>query len=461
MKIFGRSFSWKRMIDRMTGGQMALLGFGSIAVFGMLLLMLPAANVHGYWTNPVDALFTSVSALCVTGLIVLPTGTYWTLFGQIVIIMLIEVGGLGFMTFMTLFFVATGRRITIHNRLLIQSSVNSDHIQGIVKFVKYIILYALIIEAVGGLLLTIVFAPIVGLGKGLYYGFWHSISMYCNAGFDLMASEGMSSFTSFVNNPLLNFTVCALIVIGGLGFAVYIDLLDYGRQRRLNFNTKVVLLVTGILLVGGGLLFYFFERNNPATMGELPWYGKFLASMFQSVTPRTAGANTIDQAAMTPASLLLTDILMFIGASPGSTGGGIKTTTIAVILLTLWSVLMGRKHVNCRNREIQMEVVRRAMSIFMIGIGVVIVTFFIMLLNEPGVRSDFIIFEIFSAYDTVGLSCGITAALHVPSKLALIFCMFVGRVGPLTIAYVLTNTERRMLRNQGNYVLPPANIIIG
>lgn len=472
-----RAFSFSGFWRQMTPGQIVLAGFLLIDLIGMFLLMLPISNVHHWWTYWEDALFTSTSAVCVTGLVVLDTGTYWSLFGQIVIITLIQIGGLGFMTMMTIFFLALGKRITFHDRLLLQSSVNSDKVQGIIQFIKYILTYAFSIELIGSILLATVFVPVYGWGKGIYFGVWHAISMYCNAGFDLIG--GFQSFTGYVENWTLNLTVCALIAIGGLGFAVYVDLLDYfkskmstrkigtkknerhGAVHALSIHSKIVLVTTGILIVGGTLLFWLLERNNPETMGNLSAGGQFLASLFQSITPRTAGANTIDQAAMVPASRTLTDILMFIGGSPGSTAGGIKTTCIAVIIMTVWSVLMGKKRANCFHREIPSMTIRRAMCVFTIGMGVVILTYFILLVNQPADNPNFLLFEVFSAFDTVGLTCGVTTGLNGISKFAIICAMFIGRVGPLTIASVLTSTEKRERKNEGQFKLPDGNILIG
>lgn len=449
------------LIKKLDGGQLTLLGFAIIALIGMGLLILPISNNFGIWTNPIDALFTSISAVCVTGLIVFPTGTYWNLFGQTVILFLIQIGGLGFMTFMTMFYIAVGRRITIHDRLLIQSAINSDHITGIIKFIKQILYYALVVEAVGALFLSFVFIPQYGYIRGIYFSIWHSISMYCNAGFDLMASVGQNSFTAYVNNIWICPVICALIIIGGLGFSVYIDILDYPVRRKFSLHSKAVFIMTGLLLAAGTVLFLLFEFNNPETLGNLPWYGKINAAFFQATTPRTAGANTIDQAALTNPSLMLTDVLMFIGASPGSTGGGIKTTTVFILLITVWSVLMGKKRVNVMRREITVPNIRRALAIFTIGILVILVLFFVLMVAEPEMDVRYLLYELLSAYNTVGLSCGITADLSYISKIAIIICMFVGRVGPLTIAYVVTNTEKRLRDNQGHYKLPPGNILIG
>ncbi len=463
-----RKFLAKFNLKKISGGQMIVFGFLLIVFTGALILTLPICSQNRVWTPFIDALFTSTSAVCVTGLIVVPTGTYWSLLGQIVIMLLIQIGGLGFMTYMTLLFVATGRRITIHDRLLIQSSINSDHITGIVRFVRRIAWYVFVIECVGAFCLWIVFGPQYGIGLGLYYGIFHSISMYCNAGFDLMAAQGQSSFMSYVNNTWVTLVLSLLIIIGGLGFSVYINLQDYfldkykrNKRPHLVVHTKAVLITTGILLLGGTILFLLFEFNNPDTLGNLPWYGKLNAAFFQATTPRTAGANTIDQAKLTQPSLFLTDVLMFIGASPGSTGGGLKTTTIFVLFMTVWSVLSGDREVNVMKRRIPFETIKRAMVIFFIAIIYLTFSFFLLMLFEPDLTPESLLFELLSAYNTVGLSTGITSLLCNWSKIVLIASMFIGRVGLLTIVYLLSDTERKSRMNKGNYKLPKTSILLG
>lgn len=471
-----RRFSWSKLTRRFTPGQIVLMGFLMICVGGGLLLTLPCMNAKGVWTPFIDALFTATSATCVTGLVVLDTGTYWNLLGQIVVILLIQVGGLGFMSMMSIFFLAFRRRVTIHERQIIQSAVNADRLSGIMGFVKKILVYAFSIEAIGGLLLCFVFVPQFGWSRGIYYGLWHSISMYCNAGFDLMG--GFNSFVQYVENPVLNITVCLLIVIGGIGFAVYGDIETYIRQKikfrkvryseeephrihTFSMNTKLVLITTAILVFGGAFLFFMFEKDNPGTMRDLTPAGKIYASFFQAITPRTAGANTIDQAHLTQPSLLLTDILMLIGGSPGSTAGGIKTTCIAVMFITLWSILMGKRRVNCMGREIPTMTIRQALCVFVIAICVVIFTVFILLFQQPGMSADSIFFEVFSAFDTVGLTTGITRGLTGISKFALILDMYIGRVGPMTIAAVITSQEKREREEKGQFKLPDGTILIG
>lgn len=439
--------------------EILMFGFALVIFIGSLLLSLPIASVSGHSPGYINCLFTATSSVCVTGLIVVDTGTYWTLFGQIVIILLIQIGGLGFMSLMTIIFVLAGKRITIRNRLLLQSSVNSERVQGVVKFTKYIVASSLIIELIGGLLLSIVFIPDYGVGKGLYFGIWHSISSFCNAGFDLIGN--FNSFTGYVNNPLLSLTVGGLIVVGGLGFAVTSELVNYRHSGRLSLHTKLVLISTTVLVVGGAVMIYILEYNNPETLKNLPWYGKILASIFQSITPRTAGSNTISQVGLTSAGKNITMLLMFIGGSPGSTAGGVKTTTFAVMFLMLFSGLTGKRDVACFKRSIPRDTLRQAACVFFIGGLIVYIVFMILSIAEPGKPAQDLLFEVFSAYSTVGLTCNITPTLSNVSRVAIILTMFTGRVGPLTIAYVITRKERKERENKGFYKLPEGNVLIG
>lgn len=444
---------------RKSPAEILMLGFASVILIGALLLNLPISSASGESPGFLNCLFTATSSVCVTGLVVVDTGTYWSIFGQIVIMLLIQIGGLGFMSLMTIIFVIAGRKITIKDRLLLQSSVNSDRVEGIVKFTKYIVGSSFLIEGIGAILLAMVFVPDYGLMKGIYFGIWHSISSFCNGGFDLIG--GYQSFVPYVNNGLLNFTVCALIVIGGLGFTVTSEIWNYRHRRRFSLHTKMVLATTGILIFGGALLFFAFEHNNPQTMGELPWYGKIYASIYQAITPRTAGSNTISQSGLTSPSALLTMALMFIGGSPGSTAGGIKTTALALSAVALYSVLMGKKEVTCFRRTIPGETLKRALCIFFIGVFLVFVLLMLLMLFEPGVSFEDLMFEVFSAYGTVGLTRDLTPNLHNASKIVLMIGMFIGRVGPMTIAYVLSRTERRERENKGEFHLPKGNVMIG
>lgn len=448
-----------RFISQRSPTEILIFGFAFFILFGAFLLMLPISSRSGEATGFINALFTSTSSVCVTGLVVVDTGTYWSVFGQTVMCVLVEIGGLGFMSFATMFFVLAGKRITIKDRILIQSSVNMDSLSGIVKFAKYIFFSSFIIQAIGALLLAIVFVPEFGWVTGIGYSVFHSVTSFCNAGFDLMGNY--SSFTRYVDNYIVNIVICGLIVLGGLGFAVTSDLIYVRKFRKMSMHSKVVLVITGIMLIGGLIFFFIFEFNNPATMGNLSLHGKFLASMFQSVTPRTAGSNTVDISSLTTPSIFLTMILMFIGASPGSTGGGVKTTTMGIIVLTVASVLVGKKDVVAFKRTIVGPVIRRAISILFIASGLVIFMIFVLLCTEPGVSFERIVFEVLSAFGTVGLSMGVTPGLSMGGKLAISLTMFIGRLGPLTIAYAISQNEKRSRENIGNFKLPEGNIMIG
>ena len=448
-----------RFISQRSPTEILIFGFAFFILFGAFLLMLPISSRSGEATSFVNALFTATSSVCVTGLVVVDTGTYWSVFGQTVMCVLVEVGGLGFMSFATMFFVLAGKRITIKDRILIQSSINMDSLSGIVKFAKYIFFSSFIIQAIGAALLAIVFIPEFGLVTGIGYSVFHSVTSFCNAGFDLMGNY--SSFTRYVDNYIVNIVVCGLIVLGGLGFAVTSDLIYVRKFKKMSMHSKVVLVITGILLLGGFIFFFIFEYNNPATMGNLSMHGKFLASMFQSVTPRTAGSNTVDISSLTTPSIFLTMILMFIGASPGSTGGGVKTTTMGIIVMTVASVLVGKKDVVAFKRTIVGPVIRRAISILFIASGLVIFMIFVLLCTEPGVAFERIVFEVLSAFGTVGLSMGVTPGLSIGGKLAISLTMFIGRLGPLTIAYAISQNEKRSRENIGNFKLPEGNIMIG
>nr|WP_279233334.1 TrkH family potassium uptake protein [Acetobacterium tundrae] len=451
--------SFKYFLGHRSPTEILICGFALLILCGTCLLMLPISSRSGEGTAFINALFTATSSVCVTGLVVVDTGTYWSVFGQTVMCVLVEIGGLGFMSFATMFFVLAGKRITIKDRILIQSSVNMDSLSGIVKFVKYIFFSSIIIQTVGALLLALVFVPDFGLATGIGYSVFHSVTSFCNAGFDLMGN--FKSFTGYADNYLLNIVICSLIVLGGLGFAVTSDLIYVRKFKKMSMHSKVVLISTGFLLVFGFIFFIIFEFNNPKTMGNLSLHGKFLASFFQSVTPRTAGSNTIDIAGLTEPSIFLTILLMFIGASPGSTGGGVKTTTVAVLLMTVGSVLKGKKDVVVFKRTILGPVIRRSLSVLVIAVGLVFFMIFVLLCTEPGAPFDAVVFEVMSAFGTVGLTMGLTPNLSGAGKIAISLTMFIGRLGPLTIAYAISRSEKHSRENVGNIKLPEGNIMIG
>jgi trk system potassium uptake protein len=433
-----------------------VLGFVAVITLGMLLLLMPAASLDNKSVGLVNALFTATSAVCVTGLVVVDTGTHWTLFGKMVIAILIQVGGIGFMSMATLFAVILGKRITLRERLIIQQAVGQDTLSGVVRFSLYLLTLTLVVQFTGVMLLSFRFIPEYGMLAGLGYAVFHSISAFCNAGFDLIGN-GLS-LTPYVNDPLVSLTIGFLIILGGLGFTVILDILSHYKNFHLTLHTRLVLLITGFLLVVGTVVFVVLEWNNPATLGELPFFSKLLAGFFQSLTTRTAGFNTIDTAGLTTASQVWTVVLMFIGGSPASTAGGIKTITFGVMIIMTVSVIQGKEEVEIFKRKIPYDIVNRAITIFVIGIIMLVSATMLLLILENQFPFIAILFEVTSAFGTVGLSTGITPLLSTPGKLLLIVTMFTGRVGTLTIAYALAKRQNQHL-NLIHY--PRERIIVG
>jgi len=453
----------KDTIKKLHPSQVLLIGFITLILVGTLLLSFPAASVTGESVGFVDAMFTSTSAVCVTGLVVLDTGTDFTLFGQIVILVLIQCGGLGFMTMASLIFFIIGKRITLRERIIIKEALNELNIASGVQLVKMVLIFTFTIEALGAILLSLRFIPQFGLAGGIYRSVFHSISAFCNAGFDLMG--GFKSFSDYVADPLINFTFMGLIIIGGLGFVVVFDLFQKifkWKKVRLSLHTKLVLIASGILIALGLVVFFSLELSNPDTLKNLSPKGKILAGLFQAVTPRTAGFSTIDQAQLKPGSKFLTMILMFIGASPAGTGGGIKTTTMVVVTLLIATVAQGRDRITVMKKRIKNDVTLRAVALFVGGLTLVVVVAFLLLEIESGKGGLFvfenILFEAFSAFGTVGLGTGITPYLEPISRIIIAIAMFAGRVGFLTVMYALAN---RMNPYEARLKYTEENIMIG
>lgn len=443
------------MMKRLSKVQTIALGFFLIIVAGTMLLMLPIASRDGHSAGFLNALFTATSSTCVTGLVVVDTYTNWTLFGQVVIIGLIQIGGLGFITIGMFFSVFLKRKIGLKERNLIQESVNTLQISGMVRLVKKIVCYSLILEGIGALLLMVRFIPRFGWLKGIWYGIFHSISAFCNAGFDLMGQfEPYASLTMYYDDILVNVVIMALIIIGGLGFIVWDDISkNKWHMKKYMLHTKIVLSMTAILILGGALCFYLFERNN--LLLGMDTQGQVLSSIFGSVTPRTAGFNTTDTGAYTEATRMLTIILMFIGGSPGSTAGGIKTTTLVVILLYIWSNLRNKRGLNIFGRRLDEDAIKKAATVFSINLILATVCATIMCALETVPLSD-IMMEVFSAIGTVGISTGITRDITVVSKYMLILLMYCGRIGSMSFALSFTERKRSNLVQ-----LPVERITIG
>ncbi|AOY78335.1 TrkH family potassium uptake protein [Clostridium formicaceticum] len=436
--------------------QILVMGFAVVILIGAILLNLPIASQDGSSVGFINALFTATSAVCVTGLIVVDTGTYWTVFGKTVIVILIQVGGLGFMTMATMFAILLGKKISLKERLIMQEALNQYSLEGIVRFTKYIIIGTFMIEGLGAFFLSFRFVPEYGWVKGIAYSIFHAISAFCNAGFDLIG-EG-KGLTPYVADPIVNLTIGFLVIVGGIGFSVMVDLMNNKNLKRLSLHTKMVLFITILLLLIGFGGFLVLEWNNPETLGELSVGGKLLGGFFQSMTTRTAGFNTIALDAMTNASKLLTIALMYIGGSPASTAGGIKTATLGVILFTVISVIRGKEDTELFHRRIPRDIVNRAITVAVIGITLIIIITMVLTITETGASFLDVLFEATSAFGTVGLSLGITSELTTLGRMVIIFMMFAGRVGPLTIAYALARQQRK---NKGIIKYPEGKIIVG
>jgi trk system potassium uptake protein TrkH len=431
-----------------------VIGFASIIILGAILLTLPVATTNGHGLSLLNALFTATSATCVTGLVVVDTGTTFTLFGQIVILALIQIGGLGFMTFATLFAFLLGKKISLKERMLLQESLNNLSMEGIVRLARRILIFTAVIEVGGAVLLSIRFSFDMPVGKAIYYGIFHSISNFNNAGFDLMGE--FHSLTGYVDDPTVTLTVSALIILGGIGFIVMNELYEYRNSKRFSLHTKIVLVTSSLLVAVGTIGIYLLEYSNPSTLKPLSFSGKILGSLFQSVTARTAGANTLNIGELTQSSLLLIILLMFIGASPGSTGGGIKTTTFTTLLGAVWSQIRGKEDVIFYRQRIGYETIYKALTVTFSGLFLVALMTLILTISEHGQDFLAIIFEVTSAFATVGLSMGLTPELTPIGKGLIIFTMFAGRVGPLTIAYAIT-----IRRKPDAFRYPKGKITIG
>lgn len=430
-----------------------VLGFLAIIIAGAFLLMLPQATV-GKGLSFIQALFTSTSAVCVTGLVVVDTGTTFTTLGQVIIMLLIQTGGLGFMTMATMIFIAFGRKIGFRSRLLIQESLNQLTLQGLVRFVRGLLTYTLIVEGIAAAILGLRFVPQMGWLKGLYYGIFHSVSAFSNAGFDIMGNY--SGLMDYRGDVIVNLIIMALFIGGGLGFTVVADLTQNWRKpSRLEFHSKLVLLLTGLLLLSAFLVIFALEYSNPMSLAELPWMEKILSAGFAAATPRTAGFNTLPTDQLRQPTLFLMIILMFIGASPASTGGGIKTATLGVVLVAVYSMVRGETEAVLFRRRLPQYIIHKALAIIIIGIGLVMAVTMVLSISEPFAFLD-ILFEVVSAFGTVGLSTGITAQLSGLGKVLIIFTMFVGRVGAVTLTLALTQSVKAH-----NIRYPEGRVMVG
>ena len=439
---------------KLKGVQILALGFIFVILVGALILTLPISTTSGERTNFLDALFTATSAVCVTGLIVVDTGTYWNMFGQTLIMILIEIGGLGFMSFTTLIAIILGKKITLRERLILQDAMNTFNIQGLVKMVKYVLVFTVTVQFFGTLLFSTQFIPEYGLGRGLFYSIFHSISAFCNAGFDIFGN--FSSLTYYNSNAVVILVASALIIIGGLGFTVLSELYSKKSLRKVSIHSKMVILMTTVLVLGGTLLMFLFENNNVNTIANMSFFDKIMNSFFASVTPRTAGFNSISTNGMTTAGQFLTIILMFIGGSPGSTAGGIKTTTIGILIVTITCVIQGKEDAEVFKKRFSKGLVYKAFTLIFIGVSLVIVVTMLLSYTEKEVSFIALFYETVSAFGTAGLTLGLTSKLSSVGKVLIMIMMYLGRVGPLTV--VLSITRKKI--NLG-IKYPKGKILIG
>jgi trk system potassium uptake protein TrkH len=445
--------SYLKQYAKITPPRVLAGGFALIIAIGTFLLSLPIASTNGQRLPFIDALFTATSATCVTGLAVLDTGVHLTRFGQIVLLIMVQMGGIGFMTMATWFAIALKKRVSLQERLILKESLNQINMDGIVRLIVRVFIYSVTIEGTAALYFIMRWSKEMPLGKAVYFGIFHSVSIFNNAGFELFG--GFRSLTPFVNDFGINIVSILLIVLGGIGFIVISDLLEYPKTRKLSLHSKVVLSATGILTLVAAVGIFIFEFTNPRTLGALSWDSKILASVFQSVTLRSAGVNTVDIAELRGATQFLMIIMMFIGAAPGSTGGGIKLTTFAVLVAALVTMIRGKEDVVLFRYRMSGSDVYKAITLALIGVFMLVSTTMLLSVFQ---NNDFmmIMFESASAFGTVGLSMGLTGELTFASKLIIIFMMYVGRIGLVTLAFALQPKPKKEL-----YRHPEGKIIIG
>ena len=433
----------------LTPAQYLVSGYFVIIMLGSLLLMLPVATTDGQGLGAVDAVFTATSATCVTGLIVVNTKEAFTIFGSTVIMLLIQIGGLGIMSMSTLFAFIVGKKISLKERLIIQEDLNQYQISGMVRLVQYLLGFTFAIEGTAAAILFLRFSQDYPFWRSVYLSIFHAVSAFNNAGFDLFGN----SLEGFTGDITVNIVIMALIILGGIGFGVMMEAYNRVKFKKTTLQTKIVIVMTLALLVFGFITFFILEYNN--TLQGLPLLDKTLGAMFLSVTPRTAGFNTVPTGALKQSSLFLIIVLMFIGASPGSTGGGIKTTTFGVILVTMKNMITGKEDMEIYIRRFEKQIVYKAFTITMLAAGLVILVTTLLLVIEDFQFID-ALFETVSAFGTVGLSTGITGQLSDISRVLITITMFAGRVGPLTLAVAIGEKQRK-----GIYHYPTEKVMVG
>ncbi|KML28811.1 TrkH family potassium uptake protein [Rossellomorea marisflavi] len=430
----------KYRVIHLSPPQLLVAVFAFFIMVGMALLKLPVST-----TEPItwlEALFTTTSAMTVTGLAVVDTGSVYTIFGQIVVMCLIQLGGLGIMSFAVLIVMMLGKKIGFKERLLLQQSLNQTSVGGVIMLVKYLFIFSLLVEGIGMTFLATQWVPRYGWSEGLFYSLFHSVSAFNNAGFGLWPDNMMR----FVGNPVITFTLSFLFIIGGIGFTVLVDGWKSRAFKKLSLHSKIMILGTLLINVVATIIIFVLEYNNPGTLGPLSLGDKGLASYFQAVTPRTAGFNTLDYGEMESPTLFFTVLLMFIGAGSASTGGGIKLTTFLMILLAVGAFLRDKKEVKIFRLSIDQTVILKSLAISTLSVLLVVGALFILTISEKGADFLTLLFEVVSAFGTVGLSMNFSPELSTAGKWVIIFVMFAGKMGPLTLAYSLSRPGKEKIR---------------
>lgn len=445
--------------------QMIAMGFFAAIIIGSLLLILPISSRDGKATNYIDALFTATTSTCVTGLVTLNTLEHWSFFGEVVILFLIQFGGLGVVTFSTSILLILKRRITLKDRLLIQDAYNLDTLGGLVKLTIRVIKGTFIVEGIGAIFFSFQFIKDFGWVAGIWRSIFHSVSFFCNAGIDLMGSYSMEPYRG---NPLINIVSMSLIILGGLGYPVWWDIVKQVKKNikghfgckglfsKLEVHSKLVIVITLILIFGGAGVILLLEYNNPKTLGELPWWEKIFASLFQSVTTRTAGCFTISQEYFTEATAFFSVVLMFIGGSPSGTAGGMKTVTMAILVIAVISILKGKEETEIFHRRISEGLVKKCLAVLMLYLSILISATMILSITEQKNFLD-LLYEVVSALATVGLSRNVTPFLSNTGKVVIIVTMYIGRIGPISMA-LFFNTKQTKGKNRK---FPEGKVIIG
>ena len=442
--------SLKKINRQLSTTQVIALGFISAILIGAVILSLPLSSASGEFTPFIDSLFTSATSVCVTGLVVVTTATHWSLFGQIVILVLIQLGGLGIVSFTTGVMMVIGRRITLRDRMLLEDALNLDTLKGLVKFLKRIFKGTFVVEGIGAVCYTFVFIHRFGIIKGIWYSVFHSISAFCNAGIDIL---GSNSLVPYVSNAWINIVTMLLIITGGIGFIVWWDVINNIKKlvqheytlkmavKKLHLHSKITIITTFFLITVGALVVFALEYNNPATIGNMGFFQKIMASFFQSVVLRTAGFATFSQAGLNSSTVIVCLFLMFIGGSSIGTSGGIKTTTFAVLFLSTRATIKGSTHLVVFNKTIPHKTVQKALAVTVVSLTALLIATFALHLVEGGSLLD-ATFETTSAVATVGLSRDFTASMGTFGKLIITFCMYLGRIGPISMVIFFNRQQQ-------------------